>query len=39
MILSLEASQKGISAGWVLVRHLNNPDEIATLKIQELEVH
>jgi hypothetical protein len=38
MILSLEAAQKGVSSGWVLVRHLNNPDDIVTLKIPDLEV-
>lgn len=39
MILSLEGAQKGISSGWVLVRHINNPDDIATVKISETEVN
>ena len=38
MVLNLEASQKGESDGYVLVRHISNPDIIATGKIEEVKV-
>lgn len=38
MVLSIEGAQKGASIGYVLVRHLNNPDDIATVEIPEIEV-
>jgi len=38
MVLNLEATQKGESDGYVLVRHISNPDIIATGKIEVVTV-
>ena len=38
MVLNLEATQKGESDGYVLVRHISNPDIIATGKIEVVSV-
>lgn len=38
MVLKLEASQIGASGGYVLVRHVSNPDMIATVRIPEITV-
>lgn len=38
MTIVVEAVQRGVSAGYVLVRHVSNPDIIATLKLPEVEV-
>ena len=38
MIIHTEASQKGESQGFVLVRHISNPDIIATVKSEKIRV-
>jgi hypothetical protein len=38
MIIEVEASQKGASEGFVLVRHMSNPDMISTAIIPKIEV-
>jgi len=38
MVLSLEGAVKGTSRGYVLVRHMNNPDDLATVEIADIVV-
>jgi hypothetical protein len=38
MVLSLEGAVKGTSRGYVLVRHMNNPDDLATVEIPDIVV-
>ena len=38
MILKLEGALKGSSEGYVMIRHINNPDIIATGKIPAVSV-
>ena len=38
MILNVEAAQKGESEGFILVRHISNPDIIVTEKIEKVTV-
>jgi hypothetical protein len=38
MVLNLEAAQKGTSEGIILVRHINNPEIIASIKIGKVIV-
>jgi len=38
MVLSLEGAVKGTSRGYVLVRHMNNADDLATVEIPDIVV-
>jgi len=39
MTLSIEGSQKGVSEGLILVRSINNPDDIGAIRIPVVEVN